>query len=84
MRLIRYFFAFGKNPAIGSFLEDKMKNRPAGSRSTQSISLQNLINQYGFTIYSVGKTPLQLFNILQMKRGCKNIPLSAIKMVNEV
>ena len=78
------FFAFGKNPAIGSFREDKMKNRPAGSRSTQSISLQNPINQYGFTIYSVGKTPLQLFNILQMKRGCKNIPLSAIKMVNEV
>ncbi len=61
-----------------------MLNRPAGSRSTQSISLQNLVNQYGFTIYSINKTPEQLLNILQMKSGCKIIPLSSIKMITDL
>lgn len=77
------FFAFGRNPSIGQFLEDRMLNRPAGSRSTQSISLQNLVNLYGFTIYSINKTPEQLFNILRMKPGCKMIPLSSIKMISD-
>lgn len=78
------FFAFGKNPNIGYFLEDKMNNRPAGSRSTQTISLQNLVNQYGFTIYSINKTPEQIFGILQMKSGCRRIPLSSIKMISDL
>lgn len=78
------FFAFGSNPNIGHFLEDRMLNRPAGSRSTQSISLQNLVNQYGFTIYSINKTPDQLLSILQMKSGCKMIPLSSIKMISDL
>lgn len=78
------FFAFGKNSAIGDFLEDKMIHRPAGSRSTQSISLQNLVNQYGFIIYSVNKTPEQLFSILQIKKGCKKIPFTAIKMISDL
>lgn len=78
------FFAFGQNANIGHFLEEKMTHRPAGSRSTQSISLQNLVNRYGFTIYTVNKTPEQLFNILQIKKGCKKIPLSAIKMISDI
>ncbi|MDO4781164.1 MAG: hypothetical protein Q4A34_02125 [Candidatus Saccharibacteria bacterium] len=78
------FFAFGQHADIGYFLEEKMIHRPAGSRSTQSISLQNLVNKYGFVIYSVSKTPEQLFSILQIKKGCKKIPFSAIKMISDV
>lgn len=78
------FFAYGKNPEIGTFLEDKMLNRPAGSRSTQSISLQNLVNQFGFIIYSVRKTPEQLFDLLQMKRGCQRIRLASIRAIGDM
>ena len=78
------FFAFGKNPKIGYFLEDKMKNRPAGSRSTQSISLQNLVNEYGFTIYTTRKNINDTYNILQMKNGCKKIPITSIKVINSL
>jgi hypothetical protein len=76
------FFAYGQNPEIGVFLEDKMKNRPLGSRSTQSISLQNLVNTYGFKIYSISKTPEQIYNILQLKKGCRNISLEAIECIS--
>ncbi|MDR0957090.1 MAG: hypothetical protein LBM09_00735 [Candidatus Nomurabacteria bacterium] len=78
------FFAFGKNPNIGYFLEDKMLHRPAGTRSTQTISLQNLVNEYGFLIYSIHKNPAQIYQILQMKNNCKKIPLDAIRMISDL
>jgi hypothetical protein len=78
------FFAYGKNSNIGIFLEERMKGRPIGTRSTQSISLQNLTNEYGFTIYSVTKSPAELYNILQMKNGCRNIRFSSIKSINDI
>lgn len=77
------FFAFGKNPKIGFFLEEKMKGRPSGSRSTQSISLQNLVTIYGFTVYSILQTPTELYGMFQIKKGCKKIPLTAIKPLAE-
>jgi hypothetical protein len=77
------FFAYGHNPNIGIFLESKMNNRKEGSRSTQSISLQNLVNTYKFTIYSVHKTVEQLYDILQFKKGCKKISKKSIKMIRD-
>ena len=45
------FICFGQNIEIGNYLEEKMNNRPEGSRSTQTISFSALINKYGFKIY---------------------------------
>ena len=78
------FFAFGKNSQIWDFLENKMLNRPNWSRSTQSISLQNLVLEYWFVIYSVNKDREELFTILQMKKWCKKIPINAIKMISDL
>ena len=72
------FFAFGTNPEIGHFLEERMNGRPSGSRSTQSISLQNLVNLYGFKIYTVNKTPEEVYQIVKLKSGCRNIDRSSI------
>ena len=78
------FFAFWKNGKIWEFLENRMLNRPNWTRSTQSISLQNLVLEYWFFIYSVNKDIEDLFNILQMKKGCKKIPITAIKMISDL
>jgi len=45
------FICFGQNFNIGLYLEDRIKNRPDGSRSTQTISFSQLISKYNFNIF---------------------------------
>ena len=44
------FMVYGQNPALGEYLHSLVVNRTPGSRSTQSISIQKLIKDFGFSI----------------------------------
>ena len=44
------FMVYGQNPAIGKYLHRLVVNRTPGSRSTQSIPIQKLIKDFGFSI----------------------------------
>lgn len=47
------FIAHGQHPEIGNYLLDRILNRKEGSRSTQNISLKDLVVKYGFMIMPV-------------------------------
>lgn len=63
------FLVFGKNPQIGSFLEDKITHFKNGKtvRSTQSISIQKLIFDYNFKILNIGKEKEEILQLLRLK-----------------
>jgi hypothetical protein len=66
--------AYGQNKAIGEWLYREVgKAKECRRRSTQTISLLQLANIYGFKIYAVSKTPEELFAIFQLKGNCKKI-----------
>jgi|GEM_PF-5393593 len=43
-----------------------------------SISMSDLINKYGFRIYTVDNTPDNIYSLLQTRSGCRNIAREAI------
>lgn len=51
---------YGQNKEIGDFLENKVLNRKEGSRSTQSITLSNLIFKYNFKLLAISCTQNEL------------------------
>lgn len=63
------FIVYGQNPAIGDFLSAKIDHFKAGNtvRSTQSISIKELIVKYGFKIISPIKTKKELQSIFRLK-----------------
>lgn len=65
------FIAYGQNEAIGRFLEEKVKWFKAGNtvRSTQSITLSDLVRKYGFKIYAISKSPDEIYELLQERNG---------------
>ncbi|MDR0803737.1 MAG: hypothetical protein LBO08_01435 [Rickettsiales bacterium] len=69
------FIVYGRNKEIGKFLEDKVKWFKAGNtvRSTQSISISDLVLKYGLKIYAVNKSVDEIYDLLQLRGGCNKI-----------
>lgn len=63
------FICFGQNEKIGEYLEEKVKWFKKGNtvRSTQSISLSNLVFKYGFKILAVNKSKEEVISLLRLK-----------------
>ena len=63
------FVAYGQNSNIGIFLEKKVRWFKAGNtvRSTQSISLQDLVFKYNFKLLSIDKSKKELLELLRLK-----------------
>lgn len=79
------FIVYGSNPLLGEFLERKVKDfvfRHTTVRSTQSISLSKLVNEFGFRIYAVHKTKEQIYELIRLRCG-KNIPRHYIHDIEE-
>ena len=67
------FVCYGQNRAIGEFLEEKVSQFLSGGkmvRSTQSISLKQLVFDYGFDIVCVNKSKEEVKQILVLKSRC--------------
>lgn len=73
-----FFVVYGQNPEIGKFLEGKVQrflSGQGGVRSTQTISMAQLIFNYGFDIICVNKTKEEVKSILTLKsRAFYSIP----------
>lgn len=63
------FICFGQNEEIGKFLEEKVRWFKSGHtvRSTQSISLSDLVFKYGFKILAVNKSKDEVYQLLISK-----------------
>lgn len=73
------FIVYGNNDQLGILLEEKVKTflfKHATVRSTQSVSLSKLVNDFGFKIYAVHKSCDQVYDIIRLKH--KNIDRSKI------
>ena len=81
------FLVYGKNPKIGEFLEGKVKtflSGKGGVRSTQTISMSQLIFEYGLDVICVTKSKEEVRNILTLKsRQFAKIPNNQILDLNE-
>lgn len=80
------FIVYGQNEDIGNFLESKVQWFKAGNtvRSTQSITLSDLVCKYGFTIYTVCKSPDEVYQLLQARNGCRTIPRESVLSVDKL
>ncbi len=64
------FLVYGKNPKIGEFLESRVNtflSGDGGIRSTQSISMSQLVFEYGFDVICVTKSKEEVKSILTLK-----------------
>lgn len=81
------FLVYGQNPKIGRFLEEKVTRfleGKGGVRSTQSISMSQLIFDYDFDIVCVNKTKSEVKSILQLKsKAFSNVPNSRYLSLDE-
>lgn len=72
------FVCYGQNKALGEFLERKVSeflNNEGGVRSTQTISLIQLVFNYSFDIVCINKTKEEVKQILALKsRIFQNLP----------
>lgn len=66
------FICYGQNEEIGNYLESKIDAFKRGEtvRSTQSISLSNLVFTYGFKILAVSKSVQEVKELLRLKNKC--------------
>ena len=80
------FIVYGQNPNIGIFLEEKVKWFKGGNtvRSTQSITISDLVIKYGFNVYAVHKTPDEIHSMFQMRNGCRKIPREKILQIDDL
>lgn len=70
------FVAYGQNKELGLFLAEKVKrflSGKGGVRSTQTISLLQLVTQYGFDIICPTKSKAEVKRILRNKSSGFNI-----------
>lgn len=64
------FLAYGQNPKIGEFLHNKVDeflNQHSTKRSTQTISLSQLVFTYGFDIIAPTKSKDEVYTLLTLK-----------------
>lgn len=74
------FIVYGQNREIGDFLRKKVEWFKEGNtvRSTQSISISDLVCKYKFKVYTVHKKPDEVFELFQVRNSCRKIPREAI------
>ncbi|WP_338822373.1 hypothetical protein [Mycoplasmopsis felifaucium] len=81
------FVIYGKNPKIGQYLQEKVEKflkGEGGVRSTQTISLSQLIFEYDFDIICINKSKEEVKSILQLKsKHFFNIPESNFLNLSE-
>ncbi|WP_051590851.1 hypothetical protein [Mycoplasmopsis felifaucium] len=81
------FVVYGKNPKIGQYLQEKVEKflkGEVGVRSTQTISLSQLIFEYDFDIIYINKSKEEVKSILQLKsKHFFNIPDSKFLNLSE-
>lgn len=75
---------YGQNKEIGEYLEERMNSRPSGSRSTQSVSIKNLVFRYNFRILSVKYSKEELLSklVLYNARQFQQLNLDKIDTLN--
>ena len=81
------FIVYGQNKKIGEWLDQKVSkflSGKGGVRSTQSISMSQLIFDYGFDVICINKTKEEVRQILSLKSlRFANIPAEQILNLNE-
>lgn len=80
------FVVYGQNPEIGKFLQGKVERFLSGQgvRSTQTISMSQLIFDYGFDIICINKTKEEVKSILTLKsKAFFSIPNSRYLTLDE-
>lgn len=65
------FIVYGQHPDIGNYLRERVINKRPESRSTQTISLKDLVVKYNFEIISNTCTYKELNQLFEMKYGSK-------------
>ena len=84
---VTLFVVYGQNPEIGKFLEGKVErflSGQGGVRSTQTISMSQLIFDYGFDIICINKTKEEVKSILTLKsKAFCSIPSSRYLSLDE-
>jgi hypothetical protein len=81
------FMIYGQNAALGEHLHRLVVNRKEGSRSTQSVSVQSLIKDFGFSvIVPPDKTKEYVCNLLvdYDKSLLDYVGIHRIKTINDV
>lgn len=81
------FVCYGQNLRLGEYLEERVNaflSGKAGVRSTQTVPLAKLVNDFGFKIYAVGKNPTEVREIIFANSPRSKIPRSAILDINEL
>ncbi len=76
------FVCYGQNPLLGEYLEERVKaflRGEAGVRSTQTVPLAKLVNDFGFRIYAVSKTVDELRQIIFSRSPRSRISRDDIK-----
>lgn len=81
------FVCYGQNSAIGEFLEERVSKflrGEGGVRSTQTLSLKQLVFDYGFDIICVNKSKEEVRQILALKsRGFQQLPAEKLLTLEE-
>jgi len=81
------FVVYGKNHLLGHFLREKVElflSGNGGVRSTQSIPIYKLVNDFEMSVYCINKTPDEMYNIFQIRNGCRTITHDSIKAISEL
>lgn len=76
---------YGNNAKIGEYLKSKIDGFKAGKsvRSTQTLSLNALVFEYGFKIYGVNRSQNEILSILEKKSSkFKNYDKNKILIIN--
>ncbi len=80
------FIVYGQHKDLGNYLLDKVQNRKDGSRSTQTIGIDNLIKKYDFSVIcppdKTKELILQLIVSYQRNLN-KYVELSKIKRIQD-
>jgi hypothetical protein len=81
------FMIYGQNTALGEHLHRLVVNRKEGSRSTQSVSIQSLIKDFGFSvIVPPDKTKEYVCNLLvdYQKSLSEYVTVQNIKTIHDI
>ncbi|MBO5827173.1 MAG: hypothetical protein J6R59_01670 [Paludibacteraceae bacterium] len=81
--------AYGQHKGIGEFLEQKVrkfKSGKGGVRSTQSVSLTNLLFEYGFKLYALDYSKEEVVKFFQenAKGKLKKLTINDIHDLSEI
>lgn len=81
------FIVYGQNSKLGEFLLKRVTDRKDGSRSTQSVAVEQLIKNFAFdVICPPDKTPEAIIQLLiSYNRGlAQYVSLNSIKQISDI